>query len=79
MSIKEYAQIPTRAAMQALVAEWHDANEAGCCDSDEPPYCAESKAYAQGYLAALASLGSAEYEHWDGTIKPFDFDRLHVT
>lgn len=52
----EYAAIPTKAAMRALIGDWHDANEAGCCD-DEGPFCPSSKAYAQGYLAALAAVG----------------------
>lgn len=49
-----YAEMPVREAMRSLVVDWHDQNEAGCCDSDEPPYCAESKAYAHGYLQAVA-------------------------
>jgi hypothetical protein len=53
----EYADLPTRDAMKALVGVWHDMNEAGCCDSDGPPFCPESKAYAHGYLAALAAEG----------------------
>jgi hypothetical protein len=52
----EYANLPTREAMRALVGEWHDANEAGCCDDDQPPFCPESKAYAHGYLAAVARM-----------------------
>lgn len=56
MRTVEYADLPIKDAMRALVIEWHDANEAGCCDGDNPPYCPESKAYAHGYLAAVARM-----------------------
>jgi hypothetical protein len=45
--------------MKSLIHEWHDRREAGCCE-DEGPFCAESKAWAQGYLAALADVEAAQ-------------------
>ena len=48
---RDYAQMSTRDAMKVLIEEWHDANEAGCCDADGP-YCDNSKWWARGYLAA---------------------------
>ncbi|OMC37261.1 hypothetical protein A5742_09960 [Mycolicibacterium fortuitum] len=56
MSAVEYADLPVKDAMRALVIEWHDANEAGCCDDDNPPYCPESKVYAHGCLATVARM-----------------------
>jgi len=45
--------------MRSLIVDWHDANEAGCCDYDGP-YCGESKAWARGWLAGQAAMDADE-------------------
>jgi hypothetical protein len=51
----EIARMPRTEARQALIHEWHDRNEAGCCD-DKGPFCEPSREWAMGYLCALAEI-----------------------
>lgn len=60
-SFIELAKASVRDARRSLIWDWHEMNEAGCCHEDGP-FCEASKAFAEGYLYAIAAAEAAGFE-----------------